>query len=83
MSDIENVKEHIQSSTSGDFLCICGNTPSDSGFYPINDNNEEVEPSKDVWTTNQYFCNQCGRIFDQDTLEVVRKIDLKDIKQLI
>jgi hypothetical protein len=77
-----NQKEHIKASAYGDFLCICGNTPSDDGFYPINEKNEEVEPTSEDWKTNQYFCNQCGRVIDQNTLEVVRQLNPKDIKKL-
>jgi hypothetical protein len=67
---------------SGDCLCICGNTPWEAGFYPINDSNEEVEPMPRDWTTNQCACFQCGRVIDQTSLEVVRQVDLHEIKKL-
>lgn len=82
MTNTDSAVEHIHSTSTGDFICICGNVPSEHGFYPINDKNEEVEPVKEDWTTNQYYCNQCGRVIDQTTLEVVRIVDLKDIKPL-
>ena len=56
--------------------------PSAAGFYTINDNNEEVEPTPEDWTTNHYFCNSCGRVIDFDTLEVVRQVPIQDIKML-
>jgi YD repeat-containing protein len=61
------------------WVCICGNTSSELGFYPIDDNNREVEPTERDWTTNQYVCDQCGRVIDKDTLEVVRKLDLTTV----
>ncbi len=75
-------REYIVMLPSGDFLCICGNTPWKDGFYPINSRNEEVEPVPQHWTTNHYACFQCGRIIDQTSLEVIRQVALKDIKQL-
>ena len=36
------------------WICICGNEPWLDGFFPINDKDEEVEPTPEDWTTNQY-----------------------------
>jgi hypothetical protein len=77
-----NHREYIVLLPSDDFLCICGNTATAYGFYPINDQNEEVEPTVQDWTTNQYACFKCGRIIDQESLAVVRRVALRDIKQL-
>lgn len=78
------MKEHIthEDGNSEAWVCICGNMPSENGFYPIDEDNHEVEPTEKDWKTNQYFCNQCGRVIDQDTLEVVRKLDPKKIIKL-
>ena len=64
------------------WVCICGNTPSGDGFYPIDEGNHEVEPTEKDWTTNQYFCAQCGRVIDQATLQVVRTLDPKSIVRI-
>lgn len=64
------------------WVCVCGNTPSDAGFYPINALNEEVEPTAEDWKTNELFCDQCGRVIDQDTLAVVRQLDPTSIVRL-
>jgi hypothetical protein len=64
------------------WVCICGNTPSDDGFYPIDEDDHEVEPTAKDWKTNQYFCNRCGRVIEQDSLEVVRQLDPKKIVKL-
>jgi hypothetical protein len=53
------------------WICLCGNDPSYAGFYPCNEKGEVVEPTAEEWTTNCYVCDQCGRIINQDTLEVV------------
>ena len=53
------------------WVCICGNTPSGDGFFPCNEKGDEVEPTEKDWTTNWYVCFKCGRMIDQDTLEVV------------
>ena len=79
------MSEHI-TREDGDkdaWVCICGNMPSENGFYPIDEDNHEVEPTVKDWTTNQYFCNQCGRVIDQDSLEVVRKLDPQTIVRLV
>lgn len=52
--------------------CICGNDPSGAGFYPCLANGFEVEPTiGGLWDGKLYVCNQCNRIVNQDTLEVV------------
>lgn len=47
-----------------DFTCDCGNTVTNSGFYPCNENGEEIEPTKESNWTNLYVCGACGRIFE-------------------
>lgn len=76
--------EHItyELDDQGAWLCICGNDASDAGFFPINDQDQEVEPTPKDWQTNQYCCGRCGRVIDQDTLEVVRQVNLAAITRL-
>ena len=64
------------------WVCVCGNTPSDSGFFPIDSGNREVEPTKESWTTNQYYCGRCGAVIDQSSLEIVRQLDPHKVKRL-
>jgi hypothetical protein len=52
------------------WVCTCGNRPSENGFYPCDIEGHEVEPDE-KWTSNCYVCNQCKRVIDQDSLEVV------------
>jgi len=54
-------------------VCVCGNTPTSDGFYPCDQNGNEIEPVKG-WQ-DLYVCDRCGRIVNQLTSEVVgRKI---------
>lgn len=61
--------------------CSCGNTPSDSGFHPINENLQEVEPTPEEWTTDCYYCAQCGSIVTGDGV-VVGSAPLQTISRL-
>jgi hypothetical protein len=53
------------------WICFCGNTPFQEGFYPCNSEGEIVEPISQDWTTGWYVCDRCGRIIDQATREIV------------
>jgi hypothetical protein len=53
------------------WVCICRNTPADSGFYPCDEKCNEMEPSIGSNWDGLYVCADCGRIIKQDTLEVV------------
>jgi len=54
--------------------CICGNTPASDGFYPCDEAGNEMEPA-DGWK-NLYVCNRCGRIIQQDSLQIIgRKLN--------
>lgn len=56
------------------WICICGNEPSDSGFYPCDNKGNEVEPVVGGdWDEVSYVCNQCKRIINQHILEVTAK----------
>jgi hypothetical protein len=51
------------------WICICGNEPSEDGFYPCDEKGNEVEPV--VGWSGRYVCLRCGRIIDPDSLRVV------------
>jgi hypothetical protein len=53
------------------WICVCGNTPSSDGFFPCDANGNEVEPTLASGWSGIYICARCGRIINQDTLEVV------------
>jgi len=53
------------------WVCLCGNTPRDHGFYPCNHDGIEVEPTTNEWSERLYVCDNCGRIIEQDTLAIV------------
>lgn len=72
--NVQNMeKEHITHEV-GDvdaWVCICGNMPCDDGFYACDKQGNEVEPVEGIWLEPIYVCHGCGRIINQDTLEVV------------
>ena len=53
------------------WVCVCGNTPCDDGFYPCDGDGNEMEPSIGSDWENLYVCASCGRIINMDTLEIV------------
>jgi hypothetical protein len=67
------VSEHITTEKSDPdaWHCICGNTPGSDGFFPCDENGNEMEPSKGSGWDGLYVCARCGRIIKQDTLEVI------------
>jgi hypothetical protein len=55
--------------------CLCGNTPDMDGFYPCLPGGTEVEPDAGgPWDGKHYLCHGCGRIINQDTLEVAGRV---------
>lgn len=57
------------------WICVCRNTPTGAGFYPVNSKGEQCEPTKEEWDTDNYICNNCGRIINPDTFEVVGMVE--------
>lgn len=53
------------------WVCICGNTPCGNGFYPCDENGNQVEPTAKEWKTDLYVCDPCGRMIHFETLEVI------------
>ena len=53
------------------WICICGNTPDSDGFFPCDTNGNEMQPTLDSGWSGIYICARCGRVINQDTLEVV------------
>ena len=70
---MDHPREHIThpQGEDEDWICICGNRPDQDGFFPCDSDGNEVEPTPAEWKTNWYVCLRCGRMIDQDNLEVV------------
>jgi hypothetical protein len=51
------------------WICLCGNRPDSDSFFPCDKDGNEMEPAEG-WA-GLYVCARCGRIIDQDSLEVV------------
>ena len=66
-------KEYISSEPGWKdaWVCICGNTPTGGGFYTCDSKGDEMEPNIGSDWDNLYVCADCGRIINQETLEVV------------
>jgi len=48
------------------------------GFFTCDDKGNEVEPIEELWLEPLYVCNRCGRIINQETLEVVGRRGLTE-----
>jgi len=59
------------SQDEGAWRCLCGNQPITEGFFPCNEQGEQVEPTPEAWTTDCYVCDRCGRIIRQSDRQVV------------
>lgn len=68
----EQETEKITATAPDAWVCLCGNQPHTSGFYPYADGHE-VEPTVEAWGGRLYFCAACLRVIDQQTLEVVER----------
>jgi hypothetical protein len=66
-------KEFIKHEADNDeaWICLCGNQPHYDGFFPCDKNGNEMVPAEG-WQ-DLYVCTRCGRIIDQNTLEVIGK----------
>jgi hypothetical protein len=65
-------QDEVISHAAGDdeaWTCLCGNEPSEDGFYPCDEKGDEVEPVEG-WS-GLYVCLRCGRIIDPESLRVV------------
>lgn len=76
MEDITTTKVNIERIThepalEDAWVCVCGNTPGDDGFYPCNQKGMVVQFVIGSDWANLYVCYGCGRIINQNTLEVV------------
>jgi len=54
----------------GAWICICGNRPCEGGFYPCDEQGNEMEPSIGSDWASLYCCTDCGRIIVHPTLVV-------------
>jgi hypothetical protein len=67
------MKEYIirGSDDDADWICICGNETERLGFHPCDSAGNKMEPLASSDWNDLYVCGKCGRIIDQNTLEVV------------
>lgn len=67
----ENQKITHEAGNDEAWVCICGNTPDADGFYTCDESGNEVEPTREKWTSGLYVCASCKRMIDPTTLEIV------------
>jgi hypothetical protein len=56
---------------NGDYRCICRNRDSTKGFYASDENGKPIAVSPLL------CCYFCGRIFNKNTLEIVRGVYIR------
>ena len=54
-----------------EWVCICGNRPSEDRFLPCNRSGELVARTPATWPEPLYRCGRCGRVIDGDTRAVL------------
>jgi hypothetical protein len=63
----------IYTEEEGDWVCTCGNTPSDGGFSWCDAQGNEVEPLIYSGCKDLYVCNECGNIVHNDIRQIMGK----------
>lgn len=72
--------EYIQKNDYGEFTrCICGNDQITDGFYPCDEQGNEVQPD-DRWNGELYVCGHCGRVVNQFTGKVEGQAQVNAIR---
>lgn len=73
--------EFLTRDKNQDLLCICENVPWELGFVPCDELGEEVDPTPEKWKSDLYVCDQCGRIFNIETLQVIGLRDSSNLNE--
>jgi hypothetical protein len=54
------------------WICVCGNEPDGSGFWPCDANGNGVSIDIDgSWDGHSHVCVECGRIFTTPSMQVI------------
>ena len=64
----------------GEYRCICRNRSIHIGFYSSDEKGRPLEPGKNNSTL--LCCGFCGRIFDKNTLEIIRGVYVHDTRKV-
>lgn len=68
------MKIKYESNNSDAWVCSCGNTPHDDGFFPCHyRTGAEVDPTPERWDGESYVCGCCGNIINSVSLVVTGK----------
>jgi hypothetical protein len=52
-------------------MCVCGNIPESAGFTACDGQGNQIEPGRYNGWASLYICDNCGRIINENTLEVI------------
>lgn len=67
--------EKITITEAHQWVCLCGNTAEQDGFFPSLEDGTRVEPfsgeKNPMWEEKLKVCGRCGRVINLETLEVV------------
>ena len=64
----------------GEYRCICRNRSIHIGFYSSDEKGTPLEPGMNDSTL--LCCGFCGRIFDKNTLEIIRGVYIHDTRKV-
>jgi len=63
-----------------EYRCICRNRTIHIGFYECDKNGNSLKPGMNNSTL--LCCGFCGRIFDKNTLEIIRGVYVHDTRKV-
>src|SRR5579859_2458005 len=63
--------EHATADYYRSLTCVCGNIPESGGFTACDRQGNQIEPGRHSGWASLYICDDCGRIINEDTLEVI------------
>jgi hypothetical protein len=63
--------EHVTADYSRSLTCVCGNIPESGGFTACDRQGNQIEPGRYNGWASLYICDDCGRIINENRLEVI------------
>ncbi len=66
-----NIKKTLLKGNEEHWICICGNDTMGLGFQTCNKHGNYIEPLANSDWSGLYACQECGRIIDQETREII------------
>jgi hypothetical protein len=73
--NIDYKKSNVIKVIDGDYRCICRNRTGHMGFYESDEKGAFLEPGRN--DSQLLCCGFCGRIFNKNTLEIIRGVFIR------